>query len=508
MTLRPSYFLSAICLAAYMFVGTHVASAQSADALKKAQGSFDSAQLDYLQGNFDKAAEEFQEAYAARQFPQFLYNVGASYHMKGKKDSDQVSYEKAVEFYKKYLAEDPTAADKPKVEKAIGVLETEIQRLKDAKAAAPPPVVGDGSGSGASAGSAAVAVVSVAPSKEVSELGDVKVRGLIVVESEPQNATIYLDDRKKGPFATTPWSGSIEGEHKIIIEKRGYQPSESTISADPSKLFVLRAVMSQSTYLGWVEVTSNIPNSDIFIDDKAQGAIGRTPLQQNIKPGKHTFWISSEGYDEYKQDVEVIAGETLQVKAALKGTPVGKLNVLGVGIEDASISVDGKILCERGPCLKGVQQGDHVITVKRPGYKPYTRRINIQAKTETSIRATLQPEPSRGDAITAYVLSAAFGGGGIYLGLQANHLRDDIKSDIAAGNPPPASNDPRFTRGKIYAIGADAAFGVGAITLLTAVYYTFRDKGAPSTGLIDVRALALQPEVGPSFAGLAMGGRF
>lgn len=503
MSLRPSYILSAICVAACLVTGAHPATAQTADALKKAQGSFDSAQLDYLQGNFDKAAQEFQEAYAARQFPQFLYNVGASYHMKGKKDSDTASYEKAVEFYKKYLAEDPTAADKPKVEKAIGVLETEIKRIHDAKAATPPPTDGSGAGS-----ATPVAVLPAAPSKEVAELGDVKVRGLIVIESEPQNATIYLDDRKKGPFATTPWSGSLEGEHKLIIEKRGYQVSESTVSADPSKLFVLRAVMSQSTYLGWVEVTSNIPNSDIFIDDKAQGAIGRTPLQQNIKPGKHTFWISSDGYDEYKQEVEVIAGETLSVKAALKGSPVGKLNVLGIGIEDASISVDGKVLCERGPCLKGVQQGDHLVTVKRPGYKAYTRRINIQAKTETSIRATLAPEPSRSDAIVAYVLAAGFGGGGIYLGLQANKLRDDLKADIKAGTPPPDSNDPRFTRGKVYAIGADAAFTVAGITALTAIYYTFRDKGSPSTGLIDVRALALQPEISPTYAGLAMGGHF
>ena len=519
MTLRPSYVrsrvLSVVCATVCLFAGARLASAQSADALKKAQASFDNAQLDYLQGNFDKAAAEFQEAYAARQFPQFLYNVGASYHMKGKKDSDQASYEKAVEYYKKYLAEDPSAMDKPKVEKAIGVLEVEIKRLKDAKAALaanpPNPGVGSGSdaGSGAGSGSAApTPAIVVAPSKEVSELGDVKVRGLIVVESEPQNATIYLDDRKKGPFATTPWSGSLEGEHKIIIEKRGYQVSESTISADPSKLFVLRAVMSQSTYLGWVEVTSNIPNSDIFIDDKAQGAIGRSPLQQNIKPGKHTFWISAEGYDEYKQEVEVIAGETLSVKAVLKGAPVGKLNVLGIGIEDASIIVDGKVLCERGPCLKGIVQGDHTVTVKRPGYKPYTRRINIQAKTETSIRATLAPEPSRSDAIVAYVLAAGFGGGGIYLGLQANKLRDDLTKEIAAGMPPPDSNDPRFTRGKFFAIGADAAFGVATITALTAIYYTFRDKGSPSTGLIDVRALALQPEIGPSYAGLAMGGRF
>src|SRR5690606_2422345 len=94
--------------------------AQSADALKKAQASFDAAQTEYLQGNYDAAAQGFQEAYAARPFPQFLYNVAASFHMKGKKTSDVEAYKKAVEFYRQYLKEEPNASDKAKVEKSIG----------------------------------------------------------------------------------------------------------------------------------------------------------------------------------------------------------------------------------------------------------------------------------------------------------------------------------------------------------------------------------------------------
>jgi tetratricopeptide (TPR) repeat protein len=471
------------------------AHAQPVDALKKAQAAFDKAQLDYLQGKYDDAAQGFVDAFAARPFPQFLYNAGASYHMKGKKASDPDAYQKAVDAYRNYLDKEPQAPDKAKVEKAIGVLEAEIKRLKEQ------PGAGTGS-AGTGTGSAAP---PAAPSQEVEQLGDAKPRGLIVVESDPSNATIYLDDKRKGPFATTPWSGSLEGDHKIIIEKRGYTVVERPVSADPSKLFVLSASMAQQSFLGWVEITSNVPGADIFIDDKTVGAVGRTPLSQNIKPGKHTFWISADGYDEYRQEVEVIPNETHAVKAQLKGSPVGKLNVTGLGIEDAMIVVDGKVLCERGPCLKSLQQGEHTITVTRPDFKPYTKRITIQAKTETQVRITLAPTPSRSDAIITGVLAVGFGVGGVLAGKQATDLRDTLRKEIAAGNPPPASNDPRFTTGKIWAIGADAAFAVAGITALTAIYYTFREKGAPSTGLIDVRALALRPELGPGYAGLGMG---
>ncbi|MEO8701483.1 MAG: PEGA domain-containing protein [Kofleriaceae bacterium] len=484
-----------VVLVAFCALAT-TASAQPADALKKAQSAFDQAQIDYLAGKWDEAAKGFEEAYAARQFPQFLYNVGACHHMKGKKASDVAAYQAAVDSYKKYLAADPQAQDKAKVEKAIGVLEAEIKRLKEA------PPVGAGSGSGSAA------APPTTPSAEVEQLGDAKVRGLVVIESEPQNATIYLDDRKKGPFAQTPWSGSLDGEHKIMVEKRGFMQGEKTLSADANKLLVVSFVMGKEDFMGWVDVTSNIPKSEVFIDNQEQGSVGKTPYSQYVKPGKHTFWITIEGYDTYKQEVEVIPGGTHEVKAALKGTPVGKLNVIGFGIEDSTVLVDGKLACERGPCLKALTEGEHTVTVTREGMKTYSRRVKIQAKTETNVKVSLAPTPSRSDAVIAYILAGGFAGGGIFLGLQANKYKDELRTEIDAGRPPPDSRDPRYTKGKAFAIAADATFAIAGITALTAIYYTFRDKGAPSTGLIDVRAIALTPQIGNGYAGLGMGVSF
>jgi hypothetical protein len=476
----------AICVVIAVVAGPggRSANADDADALRKAQASFDQAQTDYLQGKYDEAAKEFQDAYAARPFPQFLYNVGASFHMKGKKASDVASYGKAVEFYKKYLSEEPNAADKAKVEKAIGVLEDEIKRLKGSTAAN-----GDGG--------------SAAASQEMQSLGDMKVRGLVVIESEPQGATIYLDDTKKGAFATTPWSGSLDGEHKIMLEKKGYRPTDTTIIADAQKLIIFKAGMSQDSYLSWLDVTSNVAAADVYIDDKSV-APRKAPAGTNVAPGKHTVWVTAEGYDEYKETIDVAPGQNYTVKGILKGSPLGRLDVVGLGIEDSRIVLDGHPLCEHGPCIKNVPEGDHTLTVTRPGYKPYTRQITITQKQEASVKLTQAPEASHSDAIVAYVFTAIFTGGGIYAGLQANKLHDQLQKEIAAGNPPPDSNDPRFLRGKIYAISADGAFALAGITAIAAIYYTFRDKGPPTRAQIDARSLALEPEVGTHYAGLGM----
>jgi len=461
------------------------ASAQDAS-LKKAQEAFDQAQVQYLQGNFDEAAEGFKAAYEARAFPQFLYNIGASYHMKGKKAADVDAYTKAVDYYKRYLAEDPKAADKDKVERSFDVLTGEIERL----AKEPPPEGTTGTTPTASAA--------------VEQLGDAKIRGLVVIESEPQGATIYLDGKEKGEHAKTPWSGSLEGEKTYLVEKRGYKSKEGRISGDPNRLLVLQIVLSEEDYLGWVEIKSNVPGADVYMDDKTVGAIGKTPYSGNFKPGKHTFWVAADGYDEFQSEIEVIAGEAHEVSAQLKGAPVGYLNLRGTGIDKSEILVDGKVLCQRGPCRKPVKEGTHTVTVRRPGYKPYTARVDVQARTEISVRASLAKKPGRGDAIAAYVASGIFAGAGVYLGLQAKKLEGQIQDDIDAGNPPPDDDDPRLQRGKIFAISADAAFAVSGLVALTAVYYTFRDKGAPSTGQIDVRAIALEPVIGPGYAGLGM----
>jgi hypothetical protein len=268
--------------------------------------------------------------------------------------------------------------------------------------------------------------------------------------------------------------------------------------------------LSQEFHLGWIKITSNVPGADIYIDDKSVGAVAKTPLSpgQNIEPGKHTIWISAEGFDEYSETLEIFPGKTKEIHAMLKGSPVGKLTVNGMGIEESEILVDGKVVCPQGPCLKSVPEGSHEITVRRSGYKTYSKRVVITPKTETTIRVQQAAKPGRGDAVVAYVLTAAFAGGGAYLGSQAKSIKSDLQKEIDAGNPPVDNNDPRFFRGKLYAIAADGCFAVAGIALLTAVYYTFRDKGPPTRASIDVHTLAITPHVGPSYAGLGFERRF
>lgn len=108
----------------------------------------------------------------------------------------------------------------------------------------------------------------------------------------------------------------------------------------------------------------------------------------------------------------------------------------------------------------------------------------------------------------SYIPGIAAMRGAYYLDSKAKSLKGDLQAEIDAGMPPVDNNDPRFFRGKVYAIAADGALAVAGITFLTAIYYTFRDKGPASRAQVDVRALALQPQIGPTYAGLGWEARW
>lgn len=455
-------------------------------ALDRAREHFDNAQSAYAKGDYDKAAAEFELAYNARAFPQFLFNIGAA-HEKAKR------FQQAIDYYERYLVDLPEATDKDEVAKRVEALKKEIKRVEELKATDPDPENPD------------QPAPEVDVTKVEEEVGEVKVRGLVVIESEPQNAYIYLDDPNGPVFARTPWSGSLEGEHTIFIKRQGYKPREKRIAPDPNHLLVLDMALAEIDYLGYIEITSTPPGAKIYIDKKEIGAYDKTPFKGQLEPGIHKFWIEAEGHDPYYEEIDVIAGEVQKIHAELSGDPVGYLNFRGAEMQYVTIYMDGEVLCETGPCRKAVKQGNHTIQVKRGGYKTYTTQLDVQAATEITIRPMLAKKPGRGDAVWAYIFAAAFTGGGVFAGLQANSIHDEIQADIDAGMPPPDPDDPRFLRGKIFAIGANVGYALGGISLLTAIYYTFRDKGVPSTGTIDLKAVAIQPQIGPGYAGMGVG---
>src|SRR5436190_9113050 len=125
--MRTSLAVAALVAAGILATAATPAVAQD-DTLNKARESFDKAQELFAAGNYADAAAKFEEAYALSPFSQFLYNIGAC-HEKLK------AYDKAAEYYRKYITAEPNAPDRAKTEKRIAALDKAVAELK----ASPPP---------------------------------------------------------------------------------------------------------------------------------------------------------------------------------------------------------------------------------------------------------------------------------------------------------------------------------------------------------------------------------
>jgi len=458
------------------------AAAPAPDAdLQAAKAEFETAQTLFIRDQYDQAAAHFLDAFARKPYSAFLFNAAVSYE-KGQK------LDKAAEFFQKYLDREPGAPDAASVKTRIEAIRTilappTIPAIPGTPATTPPPVT----------------------------LPAIETKGLVVIDSKPQGATIYLDNKTNGVFAKTPWQGSLESKPvKLLLEAKGFKPEERSISPRSDKLVDVYIALSEEHFLGWVEIVSNVPGADVFIDRKDIGAIGKTPFTGHLKPGKHTVFIERIGFKPVQQEIDVLPGTATQHMIQLDKSDNGWINVAGRGAYGASVSIDAKFACA-APCRTEVTPGVHRVVVQKGGFENYESELRVDRGAETAVEVQWSPRPSKRTAVTTAAVAAAFLGAGLYVGYLSNKNHDGIQNDIKATSSGPVSmvdsGDSRFSHGKWEAIGADVLFGVATLLAISATV-SFLSHGPESVGAVDQRVIGFGPGVSSDGAGVAAWGRF
>ncbi|HEY4184772.1 MAG TPA: PEGA domain-containing protein [Polyangia bacterium] len=453
--------------------------------LQAAKSEFENAQTLFIKEQFNDAAAHFLGAFARKPFAAFLFNAAVSYEKAQK-------LEKAGEFFQKYLDRDPAAPDAASVK-------TRIEAIKTILAPIGAP------------GTPAVPGAVATPTAPLPVLPAIETKGLVVIDSKPQGATIYLDNKTNGVFGKTPWQGSLESKPvKLILEAKGFKSEERSISPRSDKLVDVYIALSEEHFLGWVEIASNVPGADVFIDRKDIGAIGKTPFTGHLKPGKHTVFLERMGFKAVQQEIDVLAGTATQHMINLDKGDNGWINVAGRGAYGANVSIDKKFACA-APCRTEVTPGLHQVVVQKGGFEDYEGEVRVDRSAETVVEVQWSPRPSKRNAYTTAAIAAGFLGGGLYVGYLSNKNHDGIQNDIkgttSASTSMIDSNDPRFSRGKWEAIGADVLFGVAALLAISSAV-SFFSHGPESAGAVDQRQVGFGPGLTSDGAGVAAWGRF
>lgn len=477
MTLARRLLAPVLALA---LVAGSAAPARAQDAaIEQARVHFETGQRLYEKSEFGKAAEEFMAAYEKKPFPAFLFNAAAC-------RENLKEFDKAIDLLERYLREDPKAGDKAEVEQWI----SSLKASKAAPPTTPPPPTPDATGN-----------APPPPPPAQPERAAPRTKGLTVIESYPEGATIRVDSEGAPELGKTTWSGQLpDGKHTIYLDKRGFKTESKVIQPSTQAQFAYYFFrLSEDPEFGFLVVTSNIPDALIYLDDQP-GIWGRVSSERNLKKGKHKIKVTREGYQPKELEIDIKAGQLNTIPVQLEVAKTGFLRVRTTeNATGAKVTIDGKEACAEIPCRVEAPEGDHDVAIVHNAKKGFARSLHLERFTEATLTVKLVDKPARWPAALWFVGAAAAAGGGVAAGLFL-----DEKTATGIGFP---GEGPTV---RIVYFGVGGALAVLFIGL--GINELVRDKGPPSTGTLEMRDLSwvpiITPHLGPTYAGAGATWRF
>jgi tetratricopeptide (TPR) repeat protein len=326
------------------------------DKAEEAKAHFLSGQAAYDKRDYEKAIAEFEEAYRLHPSPAYLYNIAVAYELWGKPD-------KAAEYYERYAPSAP-AAEREQIAAKIkalrpGAPEKPPEKPEDKPAEKPKTILevksepdgaeiwleerrGDPVGRTPYRGEIEPGKHTIFIEKKgylaLTRSFDIlygqttsldialeKADSPIVVafQANVVGAQVYIDDRSQGIAGTTPFQMMLApGKHTAIIEKEGYEPLTKEFELDPKNPgpIPIALELKEGGY-GRLKVTSNLKGAQVEIDGKRVGAVPFGSDLPKIGVGEHRIRVSSPGYHAWEGTLEVVNGQTVQVKTELVKTP-------------------------------------------------------------------------------------------------------------------------------------------------------------------------------------------
>jgi parallel beta-helix repeat protein len=212
--------------------------------------------------------------------------------------------------------------------------------------------------------------------------------GFLTVTSTPSGADIIIDDMPTG--AVTPFTMPLQpGPHKIKLTLDGYEDwTESVHITDGETTYAQATLTMIPPIEGFLTVTSTPSGAAITIDGAHIGET--TPHTRPMMPGAYTIKLTLDGYQDWKQRLQVMSGETRYVQATLTMIPPidGVLSVTSTP-SGADITIDGAPIGETTPHSMSIMPGYHTIELTLEGYQDWTESVQVTSDETTNVDATL-----------------------------------------------------------------------------------------------------------------------
>lgn len=211
---------------------------------------------------------------------------------------------------------------------------------------------------------------------------------VLVVETKPSGATLYLDRRDLGARGVSPQNFGLQpGPRTLIVELAGHHPERVQIpalaSGDEKRVVVeLRQLLGNVLIAepAGIEVTApELPGTPRCV----------TPCQLAVPPGNVRLTFDARSYVRAEETVRVAADGVTQVSPVLvreHGTLIVRTDEPG-----AELRVGGESLSFT-PAILSLATGEHTLRLSRTGFRPELRTVRIAANETTRLRVVLTQE--------------------------------------------------------------------------------------------------------------------
>jgi len=175
--------------------------------------------------------------------------------------------------------------------------------------------------------------------------------GQLSVTSDPAGAEISIDDTETGQTTPARLENLAAGEHRLLIQKAGFEPAEQSVSIEVDKTaeiaFTLQTAArtqmndqpkSPAKRFGTLFVESTPKGAAIFLNgDPTQHKAPHT--FENLKPGAYQVRLVLAGFVDNTQQVNVKPDDEQKLYVQLKEEPLATVNVLAYILENNSETV-------------------------------------------------------------------------------------------------------------------------------------------------------------------------
>ncbi|MBC7319579.1 PEGA domain-containing protein [bacterium] len=206
--------------------------------------------------------------------------------------------------------------------------------------------------------------------------------GSLYVESNPRDASIYLDGNYEGE---TPKRIDFipVGSHTVRISKEGYRDHVQQVWIEANRLTTVSVSLVAETTRYKLTINSNPSGAWTYVDGIPRGS---TPTYVYVTPGYHEIKLQLQGYLDYEETIYVTRDILLNINLQVAE---GALVVFSEP-SGADVYIDDRYYGRTPITIQRIPVGRRTVTLKIPGYADWSDDVLIESGHISQISATLK----------------------------------------------------------------------------------------------------------------------